>query len=154
MEPQQNITLISSDGDSFIISEECASLSAVIQNIIEDVGGERPITLSNVRSDVLIKIIEFMNFYADHKSKDGFKTLEMREWEKQYMDISTDEMYEILVAANYLNTSALVDLGCETVAKMLMDRTPEEIRAIFKIKNDFTPEEEEENRRANGHAFE
>ena len=33
-------------------------------------------------------------------------------------------------------------------------KTPEEIRRIFNIKNDFTPEEEEEVRRENQWAFE
>jgi S-phase kinase-associated protein 1 len=45
--------------------------------------------------------------------------------------------------ANYLNINNLLDLACQAVADMITGKTPEEIRKIFNIKNDFTPEEEE-----------
>lgn len=57
-------------------------------------------------------------------------------------------------AANYLNIKSLLDLTCQTVADMIKGKTPEEIRKTFNIKNDFTPEEEEEVRRENQWAFE
>lgn len=57
-------------------------------------------------------------------------------------------------AANYLNIKNLLDLTCQTVADMIKGKTPEEIRKTFNIKNDFTPEEEEEVRRENQWAFE
>ena len=56
-------------------------------------------------------------------------------------------------AANYLNIKSLLDLTCQTVAQMIKGKTPEEIRKTFNIKNDFTPEEEEEVRRENQWAF-
>lgn len=56
-------------------------------------------------------------------------------------------------AANYLNIKGLLDLTCQTVAQMIKGKTPEEIRKQFNIKNDFTPEEEEEVRRENQWAF-
>ena len=57
-------------------------------------------------------------------------------------------------AANYLNIKSLLDLTCQTVADMIKGKTPEEIRKTFNIKNDFTPEEEEDVRRENQWAFE
>ncbi|GAB2225216.1 hypothetical protein Droror1_Dr00006007 [Drosera rotundifolia] len=57
-------------------------------------------------------------------------------------------------AANYLNIKNLLDLTCQTVADMIKGKTPEEIRKTFNIKNDFTPEEEEEVHRENQWAFE
>ncbi|BAT13930.1 Os11g0456300, partial [Oryza sativa Japonica Group] len=61
---------------------------------------------------------------------------------------------QIPQAANYLNIKGLLDLTCQTVADMIKGKTPEEIRKTFNIKNDFTPEEEEEIRRENQWAFE
>lgn len=60
----------------------------------------------------------------------------------------------VFQAANYLNIKGLLDLTCQTVADMIKGKTPEEIRKTFNIKNDFTPEEEEEVRRENQWAFE
>ena len=59
-----------------------------------------------------------------------------------------------LQAANYLNIKDLLELTCQTVADMIKGKTPEEIRRTFGIKNDFTPEEEEEVKRENQWAFE
>jgi len=56
-------------------------------------------------------------------------------------------------AANYLNIKDLLDLTCQAAADMIKGKTPDEIRKIFNIKNDFTPEEEEEIRRDNQWAF-
>ncbi|KAE8795531.1 SKP1-like protein 1B [Hordeum vulgare] len=45
-------------------------------------------------------------------------------------------------------------LTCETVADMIKGKSPEEIRKTFNIKNDFTPDEQEEIRRENQWAIE
>ncbi|PHT73020.1 E3 ubiquitin ligase complex SCF subunit sconC [Capsicum annuum] len=57
-------------------------------------------------------------------------------------------------ANNDLNIKSLLDLTRQTVADMIKGKTPEEISKTFNIKNDFTPEEEEEVRRENAWAFE
>ncbi|XP_052203133.1 SKP1-like protein 1A [Diospyros lotus] len=56
-------------------------------------------------------------------------------------------------AANCLNIKSLLDLTCQTVANMIKEKTPEEIKKIFNIKY-FTPEEKEEIRMENQWAFE
>lgn len=43
------------------------------------------------------------------------------------------------IPLTYFNIS---DLGCKTVVNMIKGKDPEEIRNIFNISNDFTPEEE------------
>ena len=60
----------------------------------------------------------------------------------------------VFQAANFLSIKDLLDLTCQTVADLIKGRTPEEIRKMFNIKNDFTPEEEENIRRENQWAFE
>lgn len=52
-------------------------------------------------------------------------------------------------AIAYQSFTDLQDLTCKTVADEIKGKTPEEIRVRFNIKNDFTPEEEEEVKREN-----
>ena len=58
-------------------------------------------------------------------------------------------LFELIIAANYLDVTPLTDLTCKCVAEMIRGKTPEEIRRHFNIRNDFTPEEEEQIRREN-----
>ena len=69
------------------------------------------------------------------------------------MKVDQATLFEIILAANYLNMKGLLDLTCMTVANMMKGKTPEEIRKTFNIKNDFTAEEEEEVRKENQWAF-
>ncbi|CAN0925024.1 SKP1-like protein 11 [Linum grandiflorum] len=47
-----------------------------------------------------------------------------------------------LKAADYQNIKELLDLTCQKAAHTIFGKTTEEMRKIFNIKNDFTPEEE------------
>ncbi|MCD7456013.1 hypothetical protein HAX54_030440 [Datura stramonium] len=62
--------------------------------------------------------------------------------------------YDLLLVANYLNDKELVDAICQEVAYRIKEKTAEEIRKKFNIKNDFTQEEEEQIRKENAWAFE
>ena len=52
-------------------------------------------------------------------------------------------------AANFLDIKPMLDLTCKTVANMIRGKKVEEIRRTFNIKNDFTPEEEEQVKKEN-----
>jgi S-phase kinase-associated protein 1 len=59
------------------------------------------------------------------------------------MNVDQGTLFELILAANYLDMKALLDLGCKTVANMIKGKSVEEIRKTFNVQNDFTPEEEE-----------
>jgi S-phase kinase-associated protein 1 len=58
-------------------------------------------------------------------------------------------LFELILASNYLHIRSLLDVCCKTIAKMCKGKSPEEIRKTFNIKNDFTPEEEEQIKKEN-----
>ena len=76
------------------------------------------------------------------------------EWDAKYVEVEMEFLFELILAANYMDIKSLLVLTCAKVASMLKGKTPEEIRKTFNIRNDFTPEEEEEVRRENQWAFE
>ena len=58
-------------------------------------------------------------------------------------------LFQLILAANYMDIKSLLDLTCAKVASMLKGKTPEEIQKTFNIVNDFTPEEEAQVREEN-----
>jgi S-phase kinase-associated protein 1 len=86
---------------------------------------------------------------ADDDSDSRKKTTEIDEWDQKFMNVDQEMLFEIILAANYLDIKPLLDVGCKTVANMIKGKSPEEIRKTFNIQNDFTPEEEDQIRREN-----
>lgn len=74
---------------------------------------------------------------------------ESDEWDVNFVKVDQGTLFELILAANYLDIKPLLDLTCKTVAYMIKGKTSEEIRKTFGIVNDFTPEEEEQIRREN-----
>ena len=64
------------------------------------------------------------------------------EWDAAFVTIDQEMLFELILAANYMDIKSLLDLTCAKVASMIKGKTPEEIRKTFNIVNDFTPEEE------------
>ena len=65
------------------------------------------------------------------------------------LQVDQGTLFELILAANYLDIKGLLDVTCKTVANMIKGKAPEDIRKTFNIKNDFSPEEEEQVRREN-----
>uniref|UniRef100_UPI00358F5837 S-phase kinase-associated protein 1-like n=1 Tax=Myxine glutinosa TaxID=7769 RepID=UPI00358F5837 len=65
-------------------------------------------------------------------------------WDQEFLKVDQGTLFELILAANYLDIKGLLYVTCKTVANMIKGKTPEEIRKTFNIKNDFTEEEEQQ----------
>ncbi|KAL1542881.1 SCF ubiquitin ligase complex protein SKP1b [Salvia divinorum] len=151
------ITLRSSDGEEFEVDEVVAQESQTVKYLIEDVSGGSAIPLPNVTGKILSKVLEYCKIHVEAASKDGDKTSsdeELKAFDTEFVKVDQATLFDLILAANYLDIKSLLDLTCQTVADMIKGKTPEEIRKTFNIKNDFTPEEEEAVRKENQWAFE
>ncbi|EXB60668.1 SKP1-like protein 1B [Morus notabilis] len=157
MSSGRKITLKSSDGETFEVDEAVALESQTIKHMIEDDCADNGIPLPNVTSKILSKVIEYCKKHVEApKSDDRASSADddLKAWDADFVKVDQATLFDLILAANYLNIKSLLDLTCQTVADMIKGKTPEEIRKTFNIKNDFTPEEEEEVRRENQWAFE
>ena len=113
--------------------------------------------MQNVSGKDLTKVIEYCTFKVNSKKKNADGNVmseeDVKNWESDFVKVDQGTLFQLILAANYLNIKELLDLTCFTVASMIRGKSPEEIRKAFNIKNDFTPEEEEEVRREHQWAF-
>jgi S-phase kinase-associated protein 1 len=158
MSSTRKITLKSFDGETFEIDEMVALELQTIKAMIEDnIADDTGIPIPNVTGKILAKVIEYCNKHVESPSSEEQKSRnedDLKAWDKDFVNVDQATLFELILAANYLNIKTLLDLTCQTAADMIKGKTPEEIRKIFNIENDFTPEEEEEVRRENQWAFE
>ena len=109
----------------------------------------RSVPLADVKSAVLGRVIEFCRHHVDQRLPEIEKPLRsvnlaeiVPEWDAKFVDIEQETLFELILAANYMDIKSLLDLTCAKVASMIKGKTPEQIRKTFNIRNDFTPEEE------------
>ncbi|PNH01761.1 SKP1-like protein 4 [Tetrabaena socialis] len=140
------IKLISSDGAQFEVEDDVALQAVTIRNIIEDAGTDDPIPLANVSGATLAKVLDYCRQHV--------AAVVDEQWDSDFVAVDKETLFSIVLAANYLNIEGLLHLTCRTIAGMIAGKSPEEIRQTFNIKNDFTPEEEEQVRQENKWAFE
>ncbi len=114
------------------------------------------IPLPNVKSTVLQKVIEFCEHHREDPMTEIEKPLKsqnmadvVQKWYADFCDVEQVVLFELILAANYMDIKPLLDLTCATVASMIKGKTPEEIRLRFNICNDFSPEEEAQVREEN-----
>lgn len=131
-----------------ILSETIKSLIHYDTNINTiddfDIPGD-VIPLTEVNSNILELVILFCNHILEEKQPEDVIL-----WEKNFLQIDNKILFDLILAANYLDIKPLLDSTCKQVAEYIKQcKTPQEIRRRFNIKNDFTPEEEEEIRKEN-----
>lgn len=167
----QHVILVSGEGEKFKVERKIAERSLLLKNYLNDMHDnnlnedddsddnsddedEIVMPVPNVRSSVLQKVVEWAehhkdSVFPDEEDDDSRKSAPVDAWDREFLKVDQEMLYEIILAANYLNIKPLLDAGCKVVAEMIRGRSPEEIRRTFNIVNDFTPEEEAAIRREN-----
>ena len=101
-------------------------MSILIKSMLEDSGEEEDIPLPNVKSHILKKIIEYCQHIKDNPPPEIEKPLRsanmhdvVDEWYATFIQVEQEILFEIILAANYLDIKSLLELSCATVASMM-----------------------------------
>jgi len=158
----KQITLVTSDEVQFKVDIDVAKCSKTIKDMLDNLGMEdeddTPIPVTQVDSKTLEKVLEWCKHHKDdpepepedeyRKDKDKRDDL-FSTWDADFIRVDENTIFELTLAANFLDIDGLLDLTCKVIANMLRGKTPEWCRERFGIVNDFTPEEEEQIRKEN-----
>lgn len=151
-----NLVLVSAENEKVTISKKVAMMSELVKTMAEGDKDESEIPLPNVKAPVLKKVTQYMKYHHDNPPKEIDKPLKsssmnevVSQWDADFVEVDQELLFELILAANYMDIKPLLDLTCAKVASLIKGKTPEQIRKTFNIQNDFTPEEEEAVRQEN-----
>jgi len=150
MASDDTVKLVSQEEEKFTVSRKVALMSELVKTMVEGDSRENEFPLPNVKASTLGKVVEYMKYHSETPAKEiekPLKSANMAEvvpsWDAEFVDVDQELLFELILAANYMDIKPLLDLTCAKVASMIKGKTPEQIRKTFNIQNDFTPEEEE-----------
>lgn len=145
-----NIKLVSNDNIEFEISlasvinskllKTMLSLDEFDESEIRDQMDQQVCPLPNVEGAILKKVVEFLNKYLESPFQDINKPVKssmsdiVDEWYVNFLEMDKQEqLFKIIMAANYMDIEPLLDLTCASVATIIKGKSPEEVRKIFSI---------------------
>jgi len=153
------VHLVSQEGESFDVTIVVAQMSNLVKEmLVEDGDSEdiQEIPLPNVKSAILAKVIEYCKHHVEEAMTEFDKPLAsenlhelVQEFYANFIDVEQEMLFNLTLAANYLDIKPLLDLCSAKIASYIKNKTPEQIRINFNITNDFTPEEEAQVREEN-----
>ena len=146
---EDQVILQSQDGQDFQVEVGVAKMSETVKNLIQDAGVDASVPLPGVTGKILEKIVDYMKYHTEHPTIENKEDYAVTTWDLDFCKVDQPTLFEMILAANYLDIKGLLDLTCKTVANMIKGKTPEEIRITFGIKSDFSENEQEQVRKEN-----
>ncbi|TDG42269.1 hypothetical protein AWZ03_011306 [Drosophila navojoa] len=140
----ERIKLESSEGEIFETDVQTAKCSMVLKTMLEDCcldkADDSVVSLSNVSSNTL----RYVLFWAEHHKNDDPPTDDdampepaagsISPWDMEFISkVDQSMLFQLMLAAHYLDMRGLMDLTCRAVALMINNKSPAEIRQIFNI---------------------
>ncbi len=131
------LTLVSSDGESFALPKKAALMSGLVKTLHEgDVEGN-DFMIKNVDKYFLQLVVEYLKHHNGQEPAEIKKPLRSTkmekivddQWDADFIDkLTKKEVFGIILSANYMDIKSLLHLGCAYVATLIKGKSPDEIR--------------------------
>jgi len=135
------LKLVSSDGKSFTVEKKHAKISALVRTSTEQDADAEEIPIPGVKSDTLAKVVEYMVKHEGTEAEIVEKPLRSKvmaevckfPWDAEFIDgiSGRQELYDLILAANYMDIKGLLHLGCAKVASLIKGQPLEKIKEIL-----------------------
>jgi S-phase kinase-associated protein 1 len=117
----------------------------------------KDIPLPNVSANVLQKVIEFCKHYQEEPMTSIQTPLKsskledlVQQWYADFVKIEKNMLFDLVAAANFMDIKPLLDLTCLAVSILIKGKSAAELREMFNISSDFSPEEDAQIKKENG----
>ncbi|ULT98895.1 hypothetical protein L3Y34_000326 [Caenorhabditis briggsae] len=129
------------------VSELALGQSATIHGMISNLGyteeqaAATPIQLKHIKGAILQMVMDWCEHHKGEpipvEDTSIPKQVNIPEWDQKMLDgIDNEKLFDLIMAANYLDVKQLLNYCCKQVAMMIKGKSPEEIREIYMIPTD------------------
>ncbi|CAI9118845.1 OLC1v1020472C1 [Oldenlandia corymbosa var. corymbosa] len=125
---KETIVLRSCDGEEFKVGKSVAAGSKTIKHMIEDDCVSETIPVPNVTGEILSKVVGYLNRHhhasviISEAAEDDTKIEEeeaLEDFDSEFVKVDRKTLYDLIMAANYLDINDLLDLTCKSVADII-----------------------------------
>lgn len=139
---------------SFEISKKCAELSKFVTTILEGDADATSIEIRQVPPETLEHVITYLKH---HKGKEPdplpcpVRSIHMAQivsdkWDATWIDaFDKKTIFEIILAANYMDIKSLLHLGCAKIATLIKQLDQKEINRIIEEEEKYRREHAQDN---------
>jgi S-phase kinase-associated protein 1 len=145
----KKVLFLTSDGHTVEVEREIASKSEWVKNIVDGSEVDDNIPLPGIKKATLLKVIEYCTYINTNVPPQIDKPLRSNElsdivdpWYAEFVNLEQEVLFELILAANFMDIKSLLELACAKVASLMNGMTIPQVREYFNIENDFTAEEE------------
>ena len=142
------ITLVSLESNHIEINTKAAKRSNLISGFINDFPNA-DIRLNKIKYSTLKKIAEYLEHYINSEPKEITQPLPKKDfkdcvdpWDYEYINLPSDTILEIMLAANFMDIKPLLELTCAKIASIIKGKNTKEIQNILNMESDSNDGEE------------
>lgn len=153
----ETVKLRSSDGKLYEVSRETAMQMDTVRNLIESLEGgddETIVPVPQVKGRILLPILQWCEY---HRHDEIFKKNQLvpvsnainanvpqiqnipeidDPFDKEFINVPNDQLFDYILAANFLAIEHLLDFMCKAVSNMMKGKTAKQIREMFQLNED------------------
>eukprot|EP01006_Ploeotia_vitrea_P060693 TRINITY_DN76389_c0_g1_i1.p1 TRINITY_DN76389_c0_g1~~TRINITY_DN76389_c0_g1_i1.p1 ORF type:complete len:211 (-),score=19.36 TRINITY_DN76389_c0_g1_i1:72-680(-) len=159
---KEEVIIHTGDGKEYVITRAIAKQSTLLRDMLADnepADGEPPeeetrIPLTNIHSDALKHIVEYMEHHVDKQPQQLTKPLRkplpelLHPWEKNFLygnvlplenpEENWEVLHDVVMGADFMGIESLRDLCSAAIANMISKRSLPQLKKIFGVKGDIT----------------
>lgn len=136
------VDLISKEGTKFTVNRKDAFISTLVRTALENDDKATEVPVPATSTPILEMIVQYMKEHKGEEPPIIEKPLRSRimkdvcpyKWDADFIDRAGEprqQLYDLILAANYMDIKSLLHLGCAKVASMIKGQPLEQIKAIL-----------------------
>lgn len=139
-----DLKLTSMDGKEFLLEKKSAYISKLVKTSVETDASATEVPIPSAKADILELVVEYMNHHKGEEPPVIEKPLRSKvmkdvckdKWDADFIDKIGDnrqQLYDLILAANYMDIKSLLHLGCAKVASLIKGQPLEKIKDILAV---------------------